>query len=143
LECYRLIREILDALPPGDLTGHVPRRIKAGETIARVEAPRGELFYFVKSNGSDTPERVKVRTPTICNMASVIKLAIGHQLADVPMILAGIDPCFSCNDRVAIVDRGGRRSGPGRRSNNVGPSIMAAVQSLPYSTEPSVVYDGD
>ena len=65
----------------------------------RVEAPRGELYYFVKSNGTDKPERVKVRTPTICNMTSVIKLAIGHQLADVPMILAGIDPCFSCNDR--------------------------------------------
>ena len=65
----------------------------------RVEAPRGELFYFIKSNGTDKPERVKVRTPTICNMTSVIKLAVGNQLADVPMILAGIDPCFSCNDR--------------------------------------------
>jgi NADH-quinone oxidoreductase subunit D len=105
-ECYRLVREILDTLPPGDLTTRIPRRIRAGETVMRVEAPRGELFYFIKSNGSDTPERVKVRTPTICNMASVVKLVVGHQLADVPMILAGIDPCFSCNDRMAIVDRG-------------------------------------
>ena len=32
-------------------------------------------------------------------MTSVVKLALGHQLADVPLILAGIDPCFSCNDR--------------------------------------------
>ena len=71
----------------------------------RVEAPRGELYYFIKSNGTDKPERLKVRTPTICNMTSVIKLAVGHQLADVPMILAGIDPCFSCNDRtVQIAD---------------------------------------
>jgi NADH-quinone oxidoreductase subunit D len=69
----------------------------------RVEAPRGELFYFVKSNGTDKPERVKVRTPTICNMTTVVKLVVGHQLADVPMILAGIDPCFSCNDRMVIV----------------------------------------
>jgi len=105
-ECYRLVHEILGTLPPGDLTGRVPRRIKAGETVVRVEAPRGELFYFIRSNGSDTPERIKVRTPTICNMASVVKLAIGHQLADVPMILAGIDPCFSCNDRMAIVREG-------------------------------------
>jgi ech hydrogenase subunit E len=105
IESYRIIREILNTLPPGDLTTRMPRRIKEGETISRVEAPRGELFYFIKSNGTDTPERVRVRTPTVCNFLSVLKLAVGHQLADLPMILVGIDPCFSCNDRVAIIDR--------------------------------------
>ncbi|MBE2198959.1 MAG: nickel-dependent hydrogenase large subunit [Anaerolinea sp.] len=99
LESYRLSRVILANLPVGDLTVRMPRRIKAGETVSRVEAPRGELFYFLKSNGTDTPARVHARTPTICNMASVVRLAVGHQLADVPLILAGIDPCFSCNDR--------------------------------------------
>lgn len=98
-ESYRLIREILDTLPGGDLTTRMPRRVKEGEAMTRVEAPRGELFYFIKSNGTDQAERVKVRTPTIPNMASVLHLSVGHQLADVPMILAGIDPCFSCNDR--------------------------------------------
>lgn len=102
-ESYRLIHHILEHLPDGDLQVRVPRRIKPGETISRVEAPRGELFYFIKSNGTDTPERIKVRTPTICNMASVPALAVGHQLADMPMILAGIDPCFSCNDRAVTV----------------------------------------
>lgn len=102
-ESYRIIRQILDALPNGDLQVRVPRRIKAGETVCRVEAPRGELFYFIKSNGTDKPERIKIRTPTMCNMASVVVLAIGHQLADMPMILAGVDPCFSCNDRAVVV----------------------------------------
>lgn len=105
-ECYRLILEILDNLPDGDLTTRIPRRIKAGETISRVEAPRGELFYFIKSNGSENPERIRARTPTICNMMSVVKLLVGHQLADVPMILAGIDPCFSCNDRMVVLNQG-------------------------------------
>ena len=109
-ECYRVIREILDHMPSGELTTRMPRRIPEGETISRVEAPRGELFYFLKSNGTDKPERVKVRTPTLCNLASVLALAVGHQLADIPMILAGVDPCFSCNDRMVIVQRahGGR-----------------------------------
>ena len=98
-ESCRLVREILRTLPEGELTAKFPRRIPAGESIMRVEAPRGELFYFAKSNGSDTPERLKVRTPTIFNMTSVAKLAVGHQLADIPLILAGVDPCFSCNDR--------------------------------------------
>ncbi len=105
-ESYRLIRAILDHMPEGDLTARIPRRIKEGETISRVEAPRGELFYFIKSNGSDTPERIKVRTPTMCNMASVPVLGIGQQLADIPMILAGIDPCFSCNDRTTVIHQG-------------------------------------
>jgi NADH-quinone oxidoreductase subunit D len=102
-ESFRLVRAVLDALPPGELTARMPRRVKAGETVSRVEAPRGELFYFIKSNGTDQPERVRVRTPTVSNMMSVVKLAIGHQLADVPMIMVGIDPCFSCNDRMTTI----------------------------------------
>jgi len=98
-ETYRLIREILDHMPSGELTTRMPRRIPEGETISRAEAPRGELFYFIKSNGSDKPERIKVRTPSLCNWGSVISMAVGHKLADMPMLLVGIDPCFSCNDR--------------------------------------------
>jgi ech hydrogenase subunit E len=105
-ESYRLIREILDHLPAGELTVRVPRKIPAGETVSRVEAPRGELFYFIKSNGGEKPERIKVRTPSLCNWASVMQVAVGHKLADMPMILSGIDPCFSCNDRMVLIDRG-------------------------------------
>jgi NADH-quinone oxidoreductase subunit D len=104
-ESYRLVRELVDKLPAGDLTVRVPRRIPEGEVISRVEAPRGELLYFLKSNGSDKPERIKVRTPSLCNWASVLVTAVGHNLADMPMILAGIDPCFSCNDRIVTVNR--------------------------------------
>ena len=93
-QIYPMVRSLL-------LTG----TIKPGEVISRVEAPRGELFYFIKSNGSELPERIKVRTPTLCNMASVLTLTVGHHLADVPMILVGIDPCFSCNDRGVTLRR--------------------------------------
>lgn len=100
LESYRLVLAVLDGLPEGELTvKRMPRKIKPGETISRIEAPRGELFYFIQSNGSDHPARVHIRTPTIANMGSVPALIVGRPLADAPMILAGIDPCFSCNDR--------------------------------------------
>ncbi|NMB89217.1 MAG: NADH dehydrogenase subunit [Chloroflexi bacterium] len=102
-ESFRLIRQILDHLPEGELTTRVPRRIPAGETVSRVEAPRGELFYFIKSNGTDMPERIKIRTPSLCNWGSVLSVAVGYKLADMPMLLAGIDPCFSCNDRMVHV----------------------------------------
>lgn len=102
-ESYRVIREIVDHMPPGELTVRVPRKIPEGETISRVEAPRGELFYFIKSDGTEKPERLKVRTPSLCNWASVLNSAVGHKLADMPMILSGIDPCFSCNDRMIVI----------------------------------------
>ncbi len=109
-ESYRLVREIVEKIPTGELIAKIPRRIPEGETISRVEAPRGELFYFMKSNGSDKPERVKVRTPSLCNWASVLVTAVGHKLADMPMILSGIDPCFSCNDRMAVIQNDTDRS---------------------------------
>jgi ech hydrogenase subunit E len=104
-ESFRVIREILDKLPPGDLSTSAPRRVPEGEVISRVEAPRGELFYFIKSTGGAKPDRVKVRTPSLCNWAAVLSVAVGHKLADIPMIMVGIDPCFSCNDRSITLRR--------------------------------------
>ena len=104
-ESIRIIRDIVDHMPPGDLAVKVQRRIPEGETISRVEAPRGELVYHIISNGTEFPERVKVRTPSLCNWSSLSSVAVGHKLADMPMLLVGIDPCFSCNDRMITVRR--------------------------------------
>jgi ech hydrogenase subunit E len=109
VSCFA-IRAIIDNLPQGPLTVKMPRKIPAGETISRVEAPRGELFYYIKSNGTEHPARIHVRTPSLCNWVSVLEKAVGRQLADVPMLIAGMDPCFSCNDRmITTVDRNGGR----------------------------------
>jgi ech hydrogenase subunit E len=106
-ESYRLIRELLDRLPPGELAVGAPRRVPEGEVVSRVEAPRGELLYYIRSTGGAQPDRVKVRTPSLCNWAAVLSVAVGHNLADIPMIMAGIDPCFSCNDRSLTLRRAG------------------------------------
>jgi ech hydrogenase subunit E len=102
-ESYRLIRVLLENLPAGELSTRMPRRLPAGEVISRAEAPRGELFYFIKSSGGEMPERIKIRTPSLCNWGTVITAAVGLKLADMPMLLSGIDPCFSCNDRMVSV----------------------------------------
>ena len=109
-ECCRLIRAILDSFPPGELRVDVPRRIPEGEVISRVEAPRGELFYYLRSTGGPMPDRVKVRTPSLANWAYVLSVAVGLKLADIPMVVVGIDPCFSCNDRMFSVRQVGRRA---------------------------------
>ena len=95
---------MVDKIPPGDLTTRVKRKIPEGETISRAEAPRGELFYYIKSNGTEMPDRVKVRTPSLCNWGTITDVAVGHKLADMPMLLVGIDPCFSCNDRMIQIE---------------------------------------
>lgn len=105
LESFRLLHEMVDNIPAGELTTRVPRRIPEGEVFSRVEAPRGELFYYIRSNGSDMPERIKIRTPSLLNWGTITSVAIGHKLADMPMLLSGIDPCFSCNDRTVSVKR--------------------------------------
>ncbi len=70
-----------------------------GEAVARIEAPRGEVFYCIASDGSDIPRRVKVHTPTFVVMPAVRPMVLNGNLADVPLIQASIDPCDSCKDR--------------------------------------------
>ncbi len=98
-ESINIIEYALDHLPEGPIKIVVPRVVPAGEAIAAIEAPRGELFYYVKSNGTPNPDRVKVRTPTYANLPSFLKTAIGQNLADCPVNFVSLDPCFSCTDR--------------------------------------------
>jgi len=98
-ESIKIIEYSLDHLPTGPFRVKVSRVVPAGEAVNRVEAPRGELFYYVKSNGTAMPERVKVRTPTFSNLPAFLKTAIGGNLADVPSNFVSLDPCFSCTDR--------------------------------------------
>jgi NADH-quinone oxidoreductase subunit D len=100
----RMVRETLERMPAGPYRVNFPRSVPAGEASHHVEAPRGELFYFVKSAGGSTPERVKVRTSTLANILTATEMLKGHALADVPVVLTGMDPCFGCMDRISVVD---------------------------------------
>jgi NADH-quinone oxidoreductase subunit D len=98
-ESIGIIEYALDNLPVGAYRVRAPRIVPSGEAVNRVEAPRGELFYYVKSNGTAYPERVKVRTPTFANIPAFVKTAVGENVADVPANFVSLDPCFSCTDR--------------------------------------------
>ena len=104
LDSCRLVEEAIAKMPSGPFKASFPRVVPAGESVYHVEAPRGELFYFLKSKGGSTPERVKVRTPTMANLLTATEMLKGHTLADVPVVLTGMDPCFGCMDRVSVVD---------------------------------------
>ncbi len=108
-ESINMCRYILDNLPSGEIRTKAKRKVSPGETVIRVEAPRGEDIHYMRSNGTDKPERWKVRAPTYANLPSVVERLKGGYVADIPIVLAGIDPCFSCTDRVVIVDRKNNR----------------------------------
>jgi ech hydrogenase subunit E len=100
LESVRLIEQALRQLPEGSIRAETGfPAIPSGEATARAEAPRGELFYYLASNGGDTPTRVKIRTPSFVNIPSIQAMCVGNQLADMPLIQASVDPCCSCTDR--------------------------------------------
>ncbi|MFC1453756.1 nickel-dependent hydrogenase large subunit [Verrucomicrobiota bacterium] len=113
METYKMIRQIIKQMPEGPITVKAPRKIPAGEAFSRYEAPRGEDVHYVRANGSDKPERVKVRAPTLANLSSVAKMMENNNLADAPIIIAAIDPCFSCTDRALVLKESGKK---GRRA---------------------------
>jgi len=103
-ESRKIINAILDNLPAGPIRVDasalkISRGIKAGEAISRVEAPRGELLYYAKTNGKEGLKRLKIRTPTLANIICLKTLLLGLEVADIPVVVASIDPCISCTDR--------------------------------------------
>jgi len=110
LQSYNIIEYLLRNLPDGPVAVKAPRRAKPGEVVARYEAPRGENIHYIKANGSDKPERLKVRAPTLGNYAATLVMLKNGFIADIPLIFAAIDPCICCAERtVELVDgRSGR-----------------------------------
>ena len=105
METYSMVRQLLKNMPEGPITVKAPRKIPAGEAVSRYEAPRGEDLHYVRANGTEKPERVKVRAPTLANVQAVKKMLENYYLADIPIVIAAIDPCFSCTDRTIAVSR--------------------------------------
>lgn len=104
VESIHIIRQAVDSLPPGPIVAKFDANLPAGEGFGRIEAPRGELFYYIRSEGGNIPSRVRVRTPTIANISFIPVMLRGETLAEVPIVVASIDQCFACADRVTVVD---------------------------------------
>lgn len=99
-ESIKIIKQALDKMPEGPINlGVKMPKVPAGEYISRVEAPRGQVVYHVVTDGGQTNYRVSIHVPTFRNAASVVHMLKGNTVADAGLIVACIDPCFSCLDR--------------------------------------------
>jgi membrane-bound hydrogenase subunit alpha len=103
LESVKMIRQALAKLPKGPVVVDV-KEIPPGEGCGRAEAPRGETFHYVRSDGGNRPVRHKIRAPSYVNVPSFKASCIGENIADVTLTLAAVDPCYSCTERIAVVD---------------------------------------
>jgi Ni,Fe-hydrogenase III large subunit/Ni,Fe-hydrogenase III component G len=104
-QAFGLIRQALDRMPDGPLLTELTEPILPGRhAVSAVEAPRGECVHYVITGEENRPERWRVRAPTYPNLQGVPLMMLDNQLADVPIIIGSIDPCFSCTDRVSVVD---------------------------------------
>ncbi len=100
LESTKICRQCLEKLRtvPGPILNNV-KEISAGEGIGRYEAPRGEVFHYVRTDGSNRPVRHKVRAPSYVNIPTYVASCKGIPLADALITLASVDPCYCCTER--------------------------------------------
>jgi NADH-quinone oxidoreductase subunit D len=103
-ESLEITEHALENLPPGPLKVTPPRAAPKADIVSRYEAPRGELVHYIRTNGKDRVERLDIRTPTLANWTSVAASLPGNYIADIPVVVAAIDPCLSCTSRITIVD---------------------------------------
>ena len=101
-----VIRQCLAQMPDGPIAAEITEEIPAGlQGIAAVEAPRGESFHWVLTGEENRPARWRVRAPTYSNLQAIGPMIAGDVLADVPIDIGSIDPCYSCTDRMTVIDR--------------------------------------
>ena len=95
LSSIQMIKNIVEGLPEGSILEKSKGK-PDGEAVARLEAPRGEIFYYVKGVKKAMLDRVRIKTPTFSNIPAMVEIFKGQEYADVPAILASFDPCMSC-----------------------------------------------
>ncbi len=103
-QSIRILKQAIERLketPPGDIQGKVPRTLRppAGEAYARIEGPKGELGFYLISDGSEKPYRWRVRAPSFVNLTPLAEMCRGHKVADLIIIFGSIDITMAEVDR--------------------------------------------
>ena len=92
-QSLRILEQCLEQIEPGPVKADVPYlyRPPAGDSYGRVESPKGELGFYLVSDGSISPYRCKIRSPSLINMSAIKEMLVGWKLADMIVTLGSID----------------------------------------------------
>jgi NADH-quinone oxidoreductase subunit D len=97
----RILQQAIDAIPEGDIRAKMPKVLKPpkGEAYARIEGPKGEIGFYLISDGTPNPYRYNVRPPSFVNLTCLSQISVGHKLADAVVILGSFDIVMGEVDR--------------------------------------------
>ena len=100
-QCVRIIKQAMGQLPPGEVRSQVLQRLHppVGEVYGHIEAPKGELGFYLVSDNSIAPYRFHIRAPSLINLTALRDMIIGWKLADAIIIFGSIDICMGEVDR--------------------------------------------
>jgi len=114
LQSIEIIEFCLENMPEGDIATEtnsikIINKLKKvqGEGIGRYEAPRGEVAHYDLLDNRDGPALIKVKAPTYSNAPAWVPMLSGAEIADIPIIVASIDPCIACADRMSFTKPNG------------------------------------
>ncbi len=105
IESIKIIEQCLDGLEK-EKNGPIETKVKEvppGEGIGHHEAPRGEVFHYIKSDGTNRAVRHKIRAPSFVNVPTFKKSCINQSISDACLALAAVDPCYCCTERLLSV----------------------------------------
>ncbi|MGH2567713.1 MAG: NADH-quinone oxidoreductase subunit D, partial [Bacteroidota bacterium] len=100
-QSVKIIEQALVGIPEGNVQSAIPKRIRPdkGEAYVRTESPRGELGFYVISDGTATPYRVKARSPAFVNLSVMPEISRGAMIADLVAIVGSVDIVLGEVDR--------------------------------------------
>ena len=100
-ESVKILRQALPAIPEGDVHSAIPKKIrpKAGEVYSRYESARGDVGFYIRSDGKNVPTRVKMRSPAYCNLSALNEISSGWMISDVITVLGSLDIVLGEIDR--------------------------------------------
>jgi len=100
-QSLRIIKQALQQLPPGEVKSEVPPLLRPapGEAYGHIESPKGELGFYLVSDGSIAPYRLHIRAPALINLTALRDMVIGWKVQDAVVVLGSIDICLGEVDR--------------------------------------------